>query len=135
MPAPTATTTPTGVSGKVSQPSSPSHHLILGRNINTTHNYLYCEYVTGMMTYYDLRVDPHQLRNLLHTLTDSELNFMHQQVRDLRDFSAEKKFWDRKERIDEMRAKEKLRKQKRKKRRENVLKWKKFRKNNSRSKI
>ena len=105
------------------------------RNINTTHNYLYCEYVTGMMTYYDLRVDPHQLRNLLHTLTDSELNFMHQQVRDLRDFSAEKKFWDRKERIDEMRAKEKLRKQKRKKRRENVLKWKKFRKNNSRSKI
>ena len=105
------------------------------RNINTTHNYLYCEYVTGMMTYYDLRVDPHQLRNLLHTLTDSELNFMHQQVRDLRDFSAERKFWDRKERIDEMRAKEKLRKQKRKKRRENVLKWKKFRKNNSRSKI
>ena len=87
------------------------------------------------MTYYDLRVDPHQLRNLLHTLTDSELNFMHQQVRDLRDFSAERKFWDRKERIDEMRAKEKLRKQKRKKRRENVLKWKKFRKNNSRSKI
>lgn len=26
------------------------------------------------------RVDPHQLRNLLHTLTDTELNFMHTQV-------------------------------------------------------
>ena len=26
------------------------------------------------------RVDPHQLRNLLHTLTDTELNFMHSQV-------------------------------------------------------
>ena len=25
------------------------------RNINETHNYLYCEYVTGMMTYFDLR--------------------------------------------------------------------------------
>ena len=102
------------------------------RNINTTHNYLYCEYVTGMMTYYDMRVDPHQLRNLLHTLTDSELNYMHQQVRDLRDFSSERKFWERKRRIDDMRTKEKLRKQKRKKRRESVLKWKKFRKNISR---
>ncbi len=30
------------------------------RNINVTHNYLYCEYVTGMITYFDLRVDPHQ---------------------------------------------------------------------------
>ena len=39
------------------------------RNINSTHNYLYCEYVTGMMTYFDLRVDPFQLRNLLYTLT------------------------------------------------------------------
>ena len=31
------------------------------RNINSTHNYLYCEYVTGMITYFDLRVDPHQV--------------------------------------------------------------------------
>lgn len=102
------------------------------RNINTTSNYLYCEYVTGMMTYYDLSVDPDQLRNLLHTLTDSELNYMHQQVRDLRDFSSERKFWDRKKRIDDTRAREKLKKQKRKKRRESLMKWKKFRKNISR---
>ena len=102
------------------------------RNINATDNYLYCEYVTGMMTYFDLKVDPHQLRNLLHTLTDVELNFMHNQVRELRQYSAEKKFWDKKKKIDEIRAKEKLRKQRRKKRREgmkNVLKWKKYRKN------
>ena len=99
------------------------------RNINATDNYLYCEYVTGMMTYFDISVDPHQLRNLLHTLTDSELNFMHNQVRELRDYSAEKKFWEKKKRIDEMRAKEKLRKQRRKKRRESVYKWKKFRRN------
>ncbi|XP_023327891.1 putative extracellular sulfatase Sulf-1 homolog [Eurytemora carolleeae] len=59
------------------------------RNINTTHNYLYCEYVTGMVTYFDLQVDPHQLRNVLHTLTDLEVNYMHSQVIYLREYSAE----------------------------------------------
>jgi arylsulfatase A-like enzyme len=58
------------------------------RNINTTHNYLYCEYVTGMVTYFNLGIDPHQLRNLLHTLEDSEINFMHSQVSYLREYSA-----------------------------------------------
>ena len=100
------------------------------RNINATDNYLYCEYVTGMMTYYDLRVDPHQLRNLVHTLTDSELNWMHRQVRELRDYSAEEKFWQKKEKIDEIRAKEKLRKQRRKKQRADTVKWRQFRRNN-----
>ena len=33
-----------------------------------------------MVTYFDLRVDPHQLRNLLHTLADHEINYMHSQV-------------------------------------------------------
>ena len=99
------------------------------RNINATDNYLYCEYVTGMVTYYDLRVDPHQLRNLLHTLTSPELNWMHKQVRDLRDFSAENRFWEKKRKIDEARAKEKLRKMRRKKRRENLNKWKRHHKN------
>ena len=81
------------------------------------------------MTYYDLNVDPHQLRNLLHTLTDTELNFMHNQIRELRDFSAENRFWEKKRRIDVMRAKDKLRKERRKNRRESVYKWKKYRKN------
>merc|ERR1712121_88333 len=40
------------------------------RNINSTHNYLYCEYVTGMITYSDLHQDRHQLRNLLYTRSD-----------------------------------------------------------------
>jgi len=39
------------------------------RNINSTHNYLYCEYVTGMITFSDLNQDKHQLRNLLYSLT------------------------------------------------------------------
>jgi len=62
------------------------------RNVNATHNYLYCEYVTGMVTYFDLMVDPHQLRNVLHTLTDVEVNYMHSQVIELRDYSAEDNF-------------------------------------------
>jgi len=62
------------------------------RNINTTHNYLYCEYVTGMVTYFDLSVDPHQLRNLLHTLGDEEINYMHSQVNELREYSAANDF-------------------------------------------
>jgi len=62
------------------------------RNINSTHNYLYCEYVTGMVTYFDMKVDPHQLRNVLHTLTDTEVNYMHTQVIELRNYSAENDF-------------------------------------------
>eukprot|EP00092_Neocalanus_flemingeri_P005332 GFUD01005745.1.p1 GENE.GFUD01005745.1~~GFUD01005745.1.p1 ORF type:complete len:337 (+),score=92.52 GFUD01005745.1:58-1011(+) len=68
------------------------------RNINTTHNYLYCEYVTGMITYFDLKVDPFQLTNLLYTLPDSQLNYMHQQVTHLRTYSGEKRFLERRQR-------------------------------------
>ena len=35
------------------------------RNINSIHNHLYCEYATGMLTYFNLKVDPFQLRNIL----------------------------------------------------------------------
>merc|ERR1719450_866109 len=68
------------------------------RNINVTHNYLYCEYVTGMITYFDLKVDPFQLRNLLYTLPSSDLNYMHGQVKRLRDYSAKDRFLKMKER-------------------------------------
>lgn len=96
------------------------------RNINATANYLYCEYVTGMMTYFDLTVDPHQLRNLLHTLTDSELNYMHQQVMELRNYSAEERFWERRRRMKNLQKEEKLRKRKRKERRQKESKRQKI---------
>jgi len=59
------------------------------RNANETHNYLYCEYVTGMITYFDLNKDPYQLRNQLYTLTDAELSFMHYQVKELKLYSGQ----------------------------------------------
>jgi len=70
------------------------------RNVNSTHNYLYCEYVTGMVTYFDMRVDPHQLRNVLHTLTDNEVNFMHNQLIDLRVSGGKQTFLRRKRRLE-----------------------------------
>ena len=50
------------------------------RNVNVTHNYLYCEFVSGTITYYNLKVDPYQLRNIYLTLSPEELNFMHRQL-------------------------------------------------------
>ena len=54
------------------------------RTINTTHNYLYCEFVSGIITYYNINVDPYQLRNIYQTLSDDELNYMHQQLLQLK---------------------------------------------------
>merc|ERR1712066_201047 len=50
------------------------------RNVNGTHNYLYCQFVSGLITYYNLKVDPYQLRNIYLTLSPEELNFMHRQL-------------------------------------------------------
>merc|ERR1712025_804391 len=62
------------------------------RTINSTHNYLYCEYVTGMITYFDLRVDPFQLRNLLYTLPSSDLTYMHNQLTYLKNYSGKSRY-------------------------------------------
>ena len=57
--------------------------------MNVTHNYLYCEFVSGIITYYDLNIDPYQLRNIYQTLSPEELNYMHGQLRELRDYGVE----------------------------------------------
>jgi len=54
------------------------------RTINITHNYLYCEFVSGIITYYNLNIDPYQLRNIYQTLSDHELNSMHRQLLQLK---------------------------------------------------
>ena len=65
------------------------------RTINATHNYLYCEFVSGIITYYNLNVDPYQLRNIYQTLSDSELNFMHRQLQALKEYSGHDGKWER----------------------------------------
>ncbi|RWS10416.1 hypothetical protein B4U79_10786, partial [Dinothrombium tinctorium] len=50
------------------------------RTINTTHNFLYCEFVTGFLTYYDLRTDPFQLRNMIYSLDFGVLETLHKQL-------------------------------------------------------
>ena len=64
------------------------------RTVNVTHNYLYCEFVSGIITYYDLTVDPYQLRNIYQTLSDAELNYMHRQLLDLKVYSGYDDFED-----------------------------------------
>ncbi|XP_076349836.1 extracellular sulfatase Sulf-1-like isoform X1 [Tachypleus tridentatus] len=60
------------------------------RTINSTHNFLYCEFVTGFIMYFDLRTDPYQLRNAVYDLELFELEDMKQQLNRLRKCSGAK---------------------------------------------
>ncbi|XP_074595651.1 putative extracellular sulfatase Sulf-1 homolog isoform X2 [Brevipalpus obovatus] len=54
------------------------------RTINATHNFLYCEFITGYITYYDMNQDPFQLRNLVYTLEWPVLKQMRRKLNKLR---------------------------------------------------
>uniref|UniRef100_A0A1A9UF31 Sulfatase N-terminal domain-containing protein n=1 Tax=Glossina austeni TaxID=7395 RepID=A0A1A9UF31_GLOAU len=47
------------------------------RTINSTHNYLYCEFTTGLITYYDLQKDPFETTNRASSLTAPQKASMH----------------------------------------------------------
>ncbi|XP_026484450.2 extracellular sulfatase SULF-1 homolog isoform X1 [Vanessa tameamea] len=53
------------------------------RTINATHNLLYCEFVTGLITYYNLRIDPFETQNRVKYLTASEKEYFHNQLHQL----------------------------------------------------
>ncbi|XP_011306979.1 extracellular sulfatase SULF-1 homolog [Fopius arisanus] len=54
------------------------------RTINATHNFLYCEFTTGLVTFYNLRVDPFEQWNRYPFLTDAEKFYLHDQLEHLK---------------------------------------------------
>ncbi|XP_055632222.1 extracellular sulfatase SULF-1 homolog [Toxorhynchites rutilus septentrionalis] len=48
------------------------------RTINQTHNFLYCEFTTGLVTYYNLRIDPFETQNRESSLTSEERAVLHE---------------------------------------------------------
>ncbi|XP_059479591.1 extracellular sulfatase SULF-1 homolog isoform X2 [Neocloeon triangulifer] len=55
------------------------------RTINATHNFLYCEFTTGHVTYYNLRIDPFELFNRAHELQPRELTSLQARLAQLKD--------------------------------------------------
>ncbi|KAG6452688.1 hypothetical protein O3G_MSEX007724 [Manduca sexta] len=53
------------------------------RTINATHNLLYCEFITGLVTYYNLRIDPFETQNRVKYLTTTEKEYFHNQLQQL----------------------------------------------------
>lgn len=54
------------------------------RTINATHNFLFCEFTTGLITYYNLRIDPFEQWNRAHALSPSELAALRAQLEQLK---------------------------------------------------
>uniref|UniRef100_A0A158PAI6 Sulfatase domain-containing protein n=1 Tax=Angiostrongylus cantonensis TaxID=6313 RepID=A0A158PAI6_ANGCA len=55
------------------------------RTINDIENFLYCEFVTEFVSYYDLNDDPHQLHNIVYSLEMNTLEQLSERLRLLRE--------------------------------------------------
>ncbi|MCP9257263.1 Extracellular sulfatase Sulf-1 [Dirofilaria immitis] len=54
------------------------------RTVNTTHNFLYCEFITEFISYYDLNADPYQLHNIIWSIPLGVLEQLNKQLEFLR---------------------------------------------------
>lgn len=54
------------------------------RTVNATDNFLYCEFITEYISFYDFNSDPHQLTNTVYTLSVEKLEEMSEQLKLLR---------------------------------------------------
>lgn len=54
------------------------------RTINATHNFLYCEFVTGFITFFNLRIDPFEQWNRAPSLSEQEKTWLHVSLESLK---------------------------------------------------
>ncbi|XP_071964343.1 extracellular sulfatase Sulf-1-like isoform X1 [Antedon mediterranea] len=54
------------------------------RTINKTHDFLYCEFITKFVEFFNHRTDPHQTTNLAHSLDTGIRRQLHEQLADMK---------------------------------------------------
>ncbi|GAB6021517.1 Extracellular sulfatase Sulf-1 [Chamberlinius hualienensis] len=54
------------------------------RTINASHNFLYCEFITGFINFYDMTVDRHQLQNIINEVPFAVVSQLHHQLMKMR---------------------------------------------------